>query len=409
MRKTLEFSALALYFAILELRYIFGSGAVMSASTISIKKYLTLSAVFLGLVLFLPSAAHAGFGWTPAPSAAPSSSHESTTANKSTPPAVAGPLTPEPDSANTLPVPVGPVETGPLTSASSLTPPAPHNTPEAGMKTMSGGKIVEAKPTSPAAESIETPSLEQPSSVTPVVPSPSQAAEKIEWAPTPAVKETLPLQGFGKDLPLVLALRQIVPVDYAYGFASNDLAGTRIDWQGGKPWPSVLSDSLSAAGLRADISDKAVLISKMAGYAPITPTLETVPQNDLPVPVSPAPAETSESQPLPLTDAPTAQSAPMGAEKPVPQVIKSAASKFVWTARPGATLKEVLSDWSKTAKVELDWVTPYDYPIGNAFTFKGTFEQAVDSLLGTYSRESPRPRGRLYPNLPEGPSVLMVN
>jgi hypothetical protein len=239
--------------------------------------------------------------------------------------------------------------------------------------------------------------------------SPSQAAEKIEWAPTPAVKETLPLQGFGKDLPLVLALRQIVPVDYAYGFASNDLAGTRIDWQGGKPWPSVLSDSLSAAGLRADISDKAVLISKMAGYAPITPTLETVPQNDLPVPVSPAPAETSESQPLPLTDAPTAQSAPMGAEKPVPQVIKSAASKFVWTARPGATLKEVLSDWSKTAKVELDWVTPYDYPIGNAFTFKGTFEQAVDSLLGTYSRESPRPRGRLYPNLPEGPSVLMVN
>jgi hypothetical protein len=70
---------------------------------------------------------------------------------------------------------------------------------------------------------------------------------------------------------LVLALRQIVPVDYAYGFASNDLAGTRIDWQGGKPWPSVLSDSLSAAGLRADISDKAVLISKMAGYAPITP------------------------------------------------------------------------------------------------------------------------------------------
>lgn len=386
----------------------------MSASTISIKKHLTLSTVFLGLVLFLPSAAHAGFGWTPAPSAAPSSSHESTTANKSAPPALAGPLTPEPDSANTLPVPVGPVETGPLTSASSpTTSPAPKDTPEAGMKTMSGGKIVEAKPTSPAPEPIETPSLEQPSSVTPVLLPPSQTAEKIEWAPTPAVKETLPLQGFGKDLPLVLALRQIVPVDYAYGFASNDLAGTRIDWQGGKPWPSVLSDSLSAAGLRADISGKAVLISKMAGYAPITPTLETVPQNDLPVPVSPAPAETSDSQPLPLTDAradtPTAQPAPVEAEKPVPQVIKSAASKFVWTARPGATLKDVLSDWSNTAKVELDWVTPYDYPIGNAFTFKGTFEQAVDSLLGTYSRESPRPRGRLYPNLPEGPSVLMVN
>jgi hypothetical protein len=104
-----------------------------------------------------------------------------------------------------------------------------------------------------------------------------------------------------------------------------------------------------------------------------------------------------------------AQPAPVEAEKPVPQVIKNTASKFVWTARPGATLKDVLSDWSKTAKVELDWVTPYDYPIGNAFTFKGTFEQAVDSLLGTYSRESPRPRGRLYPNLPEGPSVLMVN
>ncbi len=394
----------------------------MSASTaISIKKYLTVNTVVFGLALFLPSAAHAGFGWTPAPS----SSHESTATKEAVPSAVAGPLTPEPDSVNNLPVPVKPVETGPLNSASPLTPPAPKNAPEAGMKTMSGGKIVEAKPTSPAPEPIETPSLEQPSSVTPVLlppsqtsekiewaPAPSQAAEKIEWAPAPTAKGTLPLQGFGKDLPLVFALRQIVPVDYAYGFASNDLAGTRINWQGGKPWPSVLSDSLSAAGLRADIRGKAVLISKMAGYTPLTPAPKTVPQNNLPAPVSSAPAETSKTQPLPLvkekTDTPIAQTASVVAEKPVPQVINTA-SKFVWTARPGTTLKEVLSDWSKTAKVELDWVTPYDYPIGNAFTFKGTFEQAVDSLLGTYSQESPRPRGRLYPNLPEGPSVLMVN
>lgn len=393
----------------------------MSTSTTNIKKYLTVTTVFFGLAFFLPSAAHAGFGWTPAPS---SPSHESAPAKGPNPAPVSGPLTPEPDSAGTLPVPVGPVETGPLTPT-----PAPENTTTAGMKTMSGGKVVEEKPVSPAPESLETPSLEeQPtptasSSVAPSAPSsPPQTAEKIEWAAPPAVKETLPLQGFGKDLPLVMALRQIVPVDYAYGFASNDLAGTRIDWQGGKPWPSVLSDSLSAAGLRADISGKAVLISKMAEYAPLTPTPEAVsPNNLLPVPVSSSATETNEVQPLPLTDAQPAIPVPATAksveapspvaetEKPVPQVIENAASKFMWTARPGATLKDVLSDWSKTAKVELDWVTPYDYPIGNAFTFKGTFEQAVDSLLGTYSQESPRPRGRLYPNLPEGPSVLMVN
>jgi len=80
-----------------------------------------------------------------------------------------------------------------------------------------------------------------------------------------------------------------------------------------------------------------------------------------------------------------------------------------WQARPGTTLRKTLETWAKDSKVELNWSTPYDYPINSAFYFEGGFAEAVQSLLSSYGGESPSPKGRLYPNLPEGPSVLMIN
>lgn len=399
----------------------------MSASTTRLKKYLAISTLSLALAFSLPCVSYASFGWTPAPASVPAPP-PSAAPKKSAPPAtMAGPLTPEPDSPNTLPVPVGTVESGSLSPEPA---PTPEPAPEAGMKTLTHKKTMEAAPpVGPSVSSATTAPqpLEQdsPADVPLPRPEPKEKIEPVRSSPltTSPSKETAPLEGFGKDLPLVLALRQIVPTEYAYGFASNDLAGIRVDWQGGKSWPLVLSDTLSAAGLRADVTGKAILISKMAGYAPLSAASPAssgpVSSSPLPVPVSPR-ATLNKKDPLPLTEeTPKAAASPTPAapaahaqatrESPAPEGVKSMTSESVWTARPGTTLRTVLAGWSRAAKVELDWVTPYDYPIANAFTFTGTFEQAVSSLLGTYSRETPRPRGRLYPNLPEGPSVLMVN
>ena len=80
-----------------------------------------------------------------------------------------------------------------------------------------------------------------------------------------------------------------------------------------------------------------------------------------------------------------------------------------WEARPGMTLRSTLESWSKTANVELSWSTAYDYPVNTAFHFNGTFHQAIDALIASYHTENPAPKGFLYPNLPKGPSVLLVN
>ncbi|PZO88410.1 MAG: hypothetical protein DI626_01795 [Micavibrio aeruginosavorus] len=70
--------------------------------------------------------------------------------------------------------------------------------------------------------------------------------------------------GFGRDLPLPLALSQIVPPGYSYAFAQNIDAGVNVSWQGGKPWNAVLDEMLAPSGMRAVIQGNQVTIVKAA-------------------------------------------------------------------------------------------------------------------------------------------------
>ena len=42
-------------------------------------------------------------------------------------------------------------------------------------------------------------------------------------------------------------------------------------------------------------------------------------------------------------------------------------SRRRWEAQPGATLRETLEKWAKSDGTEVEWMTPYDYPIKNTF------------------------------------------
>jgi hypothetical protein len=121
---------------------------------------------------------------------------------------------------------------------------------------------------------------------------------------------------------------------------------------------------------------------------------------------SPITAPVAESSPAVPVAAPEAVApAPKKADMPVVDLTV----KRQWNVRPGTTLRGALEQWSKDADVVLNWSTAYDYPIANAFYFEGTFGEAVDAILSSYGSEHPAPKGRLYPNLPDGPSVLMIN
>ncbi|MBN8520455.1 MAG: hypothetical protein J0L77_00970 [Alphaproteobacteria bacterium] len=93
-------------------------------------------------------------------------------------------------------------------------------------------------------------------------------AMKAQNAPTP-VAYTPPAApsggfeqavGFGKDLPLALALSQVIPAHYALSFKDGVDAGSSVSWEGGKAWNEVLRDMLTPLGLRADISGNTVII-----------------------------------------------------------------------------------------------------------------------------------------------------
>ena len=312
------------------------------------------------LTLAYPSVSKAGFEWTPPVRIAPTVA-EVPQVNPEQP---AGPLTPELSNEHdaNLPVPVGNVEQAPIQEPVAEAP------------------VV----TEPPVEEVKTP---------------VDVKTEVSAAPTPAPATTSApvVEGFGKDIPLAIALRDIVPSNYAYVFSPRDIAGTKISWRGGKSWLEVLQSALSQQNLEATINGNNITISsKQAELVPVqTPAAAVAVSDPLPLvePVSQPPvAETAVKEEK---------------EQPIPVVDLKRHNK--WTARPGTTLRQTLESWSKSSGTEVNWSTPYDYPINNAFYFEGNFSEAVESLLSSYGGESPAPKGRLYPNLPDGPSVLMIN
>ncbi len=390
-------------------------------NTVSKKmKGLTVSvagAALLGLFT-LPAPAQAGFEWTPPPAQVAAPAIMPAEAAPVVPEETTGPLTPDPDAA----APVVPVsEAMPLQSNDLPVPESQASESAAIVSKPAEKTVVQPEP----------------------VAKPSQPTASSDL-------DMSPVQGFGKDLPLAIALRQIAPAQYAYRFEQGVSAGQKVSWQGGKPWPHVLSDMLAESGLQVVIVGNVISVQRsgtptadapaeksveaeQAMAAPVADKVEEPAQapaketsDDLPVPRTayvPGSASAPEASGAPTniqTEAQVAEATELQAADEVPVATVAAPTDKVapvvdiqssrrWEAEPGRTLRETLEKWSSSAGAEIEWMSPYDYPVEHAFVFNGKFDDAVESLLALYSRETPRPRGRLYPNLPTGPSVLMVN
>lgn len=83
------------------------------------------------------------------------------------------------------------------------------------------------------------------------------------------------LQGFGSDLAVETAIRQIVPPDVEVSWGAGVDRNAKVSWQGGKPWPQVLADALAPAGLEVGVGYGIVEIRRtamaMAPMAPMAP------------------------------------------------------------------------------------------------------------------------------------------
>ena len=72
--------------------------------------------------------------------------------------------------------------------------------------------------------------------------------------------------GFGTQVPLAFATRQIVPSGVKTAFGEDlDPETLLVDWTGGRPWPDVLRTMLRPVGLQVTFRPGSVLIERGSG------------------------------------------------------------------------------------------------------------------------------------------------
>lgn len=306
-----------------------------------------------------------------------------------------------------------------------------------------------------------------------------QTAPSVNYAPImpQAPQSSYPMAvGFGADLPMMTAIKQIVPADFGLAFEAGVPGDMLVSWQGGRPWNDVLATVLAPHGLEARIQGKMVTIaynnpniipgSFTTGAA--TPVVTDNSGNNLGAfdtatgqGVLRAPSDAPQVQMAPVFSeeaaqatpvmernsngliqdssyqspsslyqpaammqgpgaAPTSLLEPIAAYTPAmePMTATPASSgndgdydgtiMGNWSAAKSSTLREVLDQWARKAGVQLYWASEYDYPISTDINIDGDFEEAVQVLLKGLEESNPRPLGRLHPNLPNGPAVLVI-
>ena len=72
----------------------------------------------------------------------------------------------------------------------------------------------------------------------------------------------IPARGFGRDVPLDFAVRQLVPASMHVTYGATVDRQIRVSWQGGKPWQQVLHAVLVPLGLRVTMSGRNLKIAE---------------------------------------------------------------------------------------------------------------------------------------------------
>lgn len=256
------------------------------------------------------------------------------------------------------------------------------------------------------------------------------------------------VRGFASNIPLSVALRQVLPQEYSFSVAQDVSLGTQVSWKGGTEWRAVLKDMLAPVGLsakedgasvqivRASIGSMGSLSSASAGSKTSgdeQPSLQPE-DDDRPMSLT-SPAETKKprrakfsTEPLPSRHvgggagamgylappegvAPSPSYAYAGANASGGGGLVGASRTGVydaWTASKGEMLHRVLEDWCRRAGVELSWQAEYDYPLQASVLLSGSFEDAVRNLLAGFQEARPQPTGQLFSNNMAGQAVLVV-
>ncbi len=99
-----------------------------------------------------------------------------------------------------------------------------------------------------------------------------------------------------------------------------------------------------------------------------------------------------------------------------PEPVNAPAAKAIipayhdaWSAPAGANIQTVLGQWADKAGVAVVWQSYMSVPVKNPVNVKGSFEQAVQTLLDQYNNDPSRPVAELNIDPETGERTLLMN
>lgn len=261
-------------------------------------------------------------------------------------------------------------------------------------------------------------------------------------AAVPYMAPTDVVQGFAENVPLSVALRQILPREVGFSVAQDVSLGTLVSWKGGASWREVLKTMLAPKKLTIKEDNGLVHVVHQTSKAVPAPVFAAQPLIQAPVRIqTKAPASRSmirttsvdvnvDRKPVALAPM-TQMRAPVymppkptmhptyvrpqntvknlgflpTATAAVPAQNRAAQT---WVAHKGQMLRAVLMDWGRRANVDVSWQAEYDYPFQASVSAMGTFEDAARKLLAGFDDADPKPVGYLYNNQTAGQRVLVI-
>ena len=96
----------------------------------------------------------------------------------------------------------------------------------------------------------------------PAAAAPASQPDVAAVAPPRRLQTLQSAIGFGDDVPLAFAVRQIVPHGVSVKYGPGASATTLVSWKGGQPWNQVLVAAVRPARLRIVMGATSVLIRK---------------------------------------------------------------------------------------------------------------------------------------------------
>jgi hypothetical protein len=105
---------------------------------------------------------------------------------------------------------------------------------------------------------ISTPDASAPDASASAAPHPKPKRRPLKALVPPAEPA---LSGFGDQVPLSFAVRQIVPPHFQVAYADAVQQDAPVDWKGGEPWRATLADAVRPLGLIVTVSGPKVTIA----------------------------------------------------------------------------------------------------------------------------------------------------